>query len=191
MLQRPTSHTTAPHSQTFEQIYHKHIDALYHYGIKFKANQQLVEDCIQDLFADLWQRPESLSRVKNMRPYLLGALRRKLLKRIYAEKEAPYPEEELNTFFEVRFADNSEVQKLFDQEHLLIIHSAFCKLTEKQKEVIYLRFYNQLSFEEIAEVMSVQTRTIYKLSHRALTVLKEELGPYSSALQVFILLLNQ
>ncbi len=58
------------------------------------------------------------------------------------------------------------------EEQLVYLHQAFTKLSSRQKEVIYLRFYNQLSYEEIADVMSVQVKAIYKLMSRAILVLR-------------------
>lgn len=182
-----TNHYSSDSKQQFEQLYHTHIDALYHYGTKFKANRELVEDCIQDLFADLWEKKYELDKILSLRSYLLGALRRKLLRKVYTDREQLYDAEELNGFFEMHLLQESQSQQTVSEEHVQQIAHSFGKLTEKQKEVIYLRFYNQLSFKEIAEVMQVQTRTVYKLAHRSITILKEELSPYSPALHILLL----
>ncbi|WPP51739.1 RNA polymerase sigma factor [Catalinimonas niigatensis] len=182
-----TNHYSSNGRQQFEQVYHTHIDALYHYGTKFKANRELVEDCIQDLFADLWERKYELNKIQSLRSYLLGALRRKLLRKVYTNREQAYDAEELNGFFEMHLLQESQSQQSLSEKHAQQITHAFGKLTEKQKEVIYLRFYNQLSFKEIAEVMEVQTRTVYKLAHRSITLLKEELSPCTPALHILLL----
>jgi RNA polymerase sigma factor (sigma-70 family) len=178
--------TSATDQWQFEQVYHTHVDALYHYGTKFNVNRELVEDCIQDLFADLWEKRDTLSKIISIRSYLLGALRRKLLRKVYSDREYLYTSEELKGFFEMHLQQEDDNQQALSEEHVQHITHAFGKLTEKQKEVIYLRFYNQLSFKEIAEVMAVQTRTVYKLAHRSITLLKEELSPYSPALQFLL-----
>lgn len=189
-LQREDSHISyyspAKDQQQFEQIYHAHIDALYHYGTKFNANRELVEDCIQDLFADLWEKMHALDKIISLRSYLLGALRRKLLRKIYTDRELLYDTEELNGFFEMHLIQEAENQQFLTEENVQQITHAFGKLTEKQKEVIYLRFYNQLSFKEIAEVMEVQTRTVYKLAHRSISLLKEQFSSCSPALQLLV-----
>lgn len=182
------NYVTFTNRQQFEQVYHAHIDALHHYGTKFNANRELVEDCIQDLFADLWEKRDNLDQVQAMRSYLLGALRRKVLRKVYSDRESLYTSEEMTGFFEIHLLQEAESQQVLSEEGVQHITQAFEKLTEKQKEVIYLRFYNQLSFKEIAEVMSVQTRTVYKLAHRSISLLKEELAPYSPALQFLVLL---
>lgn len=179
--------SSANSMRQFEEVYSQHIDALHNYGTKFNANRELIEDSIQDLFADLWERRHELDSILSIRTYLLGALRRKLLRKIYSDREYVYDTEEFNGFFEMRLLQDAEGNEPLSEEHVQQIKMAFEKLTEKQKEVIYLRFYNQLSFKEIAEVMSVQTRTVYKLAYRAISLLKEQVTPYSPALQILLM----
>ncbi|MDF9796607.1 RNA polymerase sigma factor (sigma-70 family) [Catalinimonas alkaloidigena] len=178
--------STANSMRQFEKVYHEHIDALHNYGMKFNANRELIEDCVQDLFADLWEKRNKLDTIVSLRSYLLGALRRKLLRKIYSDREYVYDAEEYSGFFEMHLLKNAEAEMALAEEQLVQINSAFAKLTEKQKEVIYLRFYNQLSYKEIAEVMAVQTRTVYKLAYRAIDMLKEQISPYTPALQALL-----
>jgi RNA polymerase sigma factor (sigma-70 family) len=47
------------------------------------------------------------------------------------------------------------------------------QLTPRQREVIYLRFFEELSYEEIAGMLDISVKGAYKLSYRALDALKE------------------
>lgn len=180
-------HSSSHRNQNFEELYHQHINALHNYGIKFKANRELIEDCIQDLFADLWEKRNELDAIGSVRTYLLGALRRKILRKIYSDREHTYDADEFSSFFEMHLSKLSDSDPTFSDEYVQQLSGAFTKLTEKQKEVIYLRFYNKLDFKEIAEVMDVQTRTVYKLAYRAIGLLKEEITPFSPAFQMLLL----
>ena len=72
-------------------IYRSNISILYKYGNKFSSNGQLVEDCIQDLFLTIWKNRENLSATNSIKLYLLGALRKKLIR--YAEKDLRHRQE--------------------------------------------------------------------------------------------------
>jgi RNA polymerase sigma factor (sigma-70 family) len=158
---------------SFEQVYHDHVDALFHYGSKFKIRRSLLEDCIQDLFADLWEKRDELHKINSLRFYLLGALRRKVFRKIYTDRELLMQAEELPLQFEMDFLQQEDASQLLTDEQIQHIRQAFDQLTDKQKEVLYLRFYNQLSFQEIADLMAIQTRAVYKLSSRSLASLRE------------------
>ena len=176
----------------FEQIYFDHVEALFQYGAKFRANQELVEDCVQELFADLWEKQDNLDAIKSMRCYLLGALRRKLLRKIYTSQESLLETEDIFTFLhqhaieEKAIGDHTPAEA---EEVVKQLAAALQQLTNKQQEVLYLRFYNQLSFQEIAEIMAVQTRTVYKLASRSLSTLKNYLSNSLHAIKLLILLI--
>ncbi|MEO0330401.1 MAG: sigma-70 family RNA polymerase sigma factor [Bacteroidota bacterium] len=187
---RPSSSTNIPPEERshkmFEQVYHEHVTALFQYGSQFRTNQVLIEDCVQELFADLWENRHTLDTIRSIRSYLLGALRRKILRKIYALRERPLDSEDLFVLANRQTTGNSwDHQGQYSEETTKQLTTALQKLTYKQQEVLYLRFYNQLSFQEIAEIMSVQTRTVYKLCHRAITTLNTY---FSETLQTSYLL---
>jgi RNA polymerase sigma factor (sigma-70 family) len=57
------------------------------------------------------------------------------------------------------------------------IEESLTALTPRQREAIYLRFYEDLSFEEVSEILNLNVGGTYKLIYRALDKLKETLGP--------------
>lgn len=156
----------------FEQIYFGHVNMLYDYGMRMTRDTALVEDCVQDLFSDLWEKRMQMSCVHSVRSYLLISIKRRILRKLSNERKSA---------LQAQFHDDSQAfhPDLFEsmaEEKLIHLAQSFAKLSDKQKEVIYLRFYNQLSYEEIAEVMSVQVKAIYKLMARAIQTLRMHIG---------------
>ncbi len=177
---QPTSLFTSQSEENlrreFEQVYYDHAAALFRYGAQFQASPTLVEDCVQELFADLWEKKDTLAFVRSLRSYLLGALRRKILRETYATKEQPVPAEALFALSDHWVTAYKNDANALPEETIEQLANALNTLTDKQQEVLYLRFYNQLSFSEIAQIMSVQTRTVYKLCRRAITTLNAYLS---------------
>ncbi|HHX79897.1 MAG TPA: RNA polymerase subunit sigma, partial [Acholeplasmataceae bacterium] len=66
-------------------IYSEYFPILYRYGMKFRVDASLVEDTIQDLFADLIKNRETLGDTDNILFYLLKSFRRKLLRKMNKE----------------------------------------------------------------------------------------------------------
>ncbi|WPP51730.1 RNA polymerase sigma factor [Catalinimonas niigatensis] len=158
----------------FEQIYFKHVNLLYDYGIRISRNVPLVEDCIQDLFSDLWEKRLQMNTVHSVKSYLLVSIRRRIIRRLSSERENAFQnQQEIYNYAQDFDPDLSES---IAEEKLLHLSKAFAKLSDKQKEVIYLRFYSQLSYEEIADVMSVQVKAIYKLMARAIHSLRTHIS---------------
>src|SRR5690606_15005402 len=71
----------------FTIIYKRHVQRLYNYGMHTCRDKDLVLDCIQELFARLWDRRETVSSVGSVTFYLIKSFRRLLLSKIIARKK--------------------------------------------------------------------------------------------------------
>lgn len=160
--------------EAFGELFCCHYTCLFSYGIKICDERSYVEDCIQELFLDLWNH-KNPAPASSVRAYLLKALKYKLLrvlKKRRAELSQPVNEEE--TFFELShesFLVNSEVNK----EKLCKLLSAFEKLTKRQREIVYLRFYHDLDYEEISDIMGINYQAARNLVYQSIRQLKNEL----------------
>src|SRR4051812_16730497 len=65
--------------QAFARIYNSHIRALLSYGTKLSADMNMVEDCIHDLFIELWDRKAFLGNTSSIKLYLFKGLKRKII----------------------------------------------------------------------------------------------------------------
>ena len=62
----------------FQQIHQQHIGHLLNYGLRLSGTLSTVEDCIQDVFIEVWQYRNGLTQPVSIRFYLLKALRNRL-----------------------------------------------------------------------------------------------------------------
>ena len=161
----------AGNERAFEHIYYNHINLLYDYGLRLSRDAQLSEDCVQDFFVYLWENKHKLPEVKAVKPYLLVSLKRRVYRKLSEQKK------DMIIICEALVPGRSgfDPEPYDHAENIRVLQQAFTKLSEKQKEVIYLRFYNQLSYEEIAEVMEVKIKAIYKLMARAIQTLRKNI----------------
>jgi RNA polymerase sigma factor (sigma-70 family) len=157
----------------FEQIYYKHVNLLYDYGVRLSKDAQLAEDCIQDLFSDLWEKRSDLPQVAAVKSFLLVALKRRIYRMLANRKNS---QQKINQASEVILTGfDPYLDEQVHEANIIALKKAFKNLSDRQKEVIYLRFYNQLSYSEIAEIMDVQVKAIYKLTARALQSLRNNI----------------
>jgi len=157
----------------FLTIYRCHYHALFCYGFSLTTDKELTKDCIQELFLDIWKTRDTLNKdVTNVRSYLFTWLRRKTTsaflklakaKSIVSMQDATLTQscyEELLITFQ-----RSEEEK----EQL---RQALTKLTKKQLEIIKLKFFEKLSYAEIAAKTSLAPRTVYNLIYEAIRHLR-------------------
>jgi RNA polymerase sigma factor (sigma-70 family) len=149
----------------FLSIYECHYQALFSYGFTLTANTELTKDCIQELFLEIWKKHGTINKeVKNIRAYLFTWLRRKIFKELARLAGEKCTDELIENF----------TQNILPYEDLLIafqqseekkdeLRAALKKLTKKQLEIIRLKFFENLSYAEIAGKTSLSQRTVYNL----------------------------
>jgi RNA polymerase sigma factor (sigma-70 family) len=161
--------------EAFAQLMEFHYPALLNYGCRFQKDREFVKDCIQDLFLEFWKSREKLGEVLTPRSYLLVSLRRKLLRekgRIRWFREAG---ELSNDYcFEVQLAIESYlINNEIQHEDLKKLRRSLEQLTKRQREAIYLRFYQELGYEEIARTMGINNHSAVNLVYEAIKFIRE------------------
>ena len=156
-------------------IYKKFFPVLYSYGHQFTQDEELIKDCIHDVFAEINRARERISDTNNIKFYLLKSFRNRFL--YYQKKRGRmFLTEHLTDGYNFEFTFSIE-QKIIDsqlnQEKLSKLNQAVQQLPPRQREVIYYLFYEELSIDAIQELMQVtHRRTIQNIVYRALAKLK-------------------
>jgi RNA polymerase sigma factor (sigma-70 family) len=171
----------------FTALYQRHIKTLFSYGKKLLADDDAVEDLIQDLFIDLWQSRSRLSEVESPRFYLFRSLRRRIHKSLS-------PIQQRGQNWESVTEDTLPVS--LPQEFLLIEEEGVQKqknsldfwlksLPLRQHEVLILRYYQDFSYAEISEILTINEQSVRNLIQRGLLKLRQ-LSIHSILLLLFL-----
>ena len=157
-------------------LFETYYDALYHYGLKLTGDEELVKDCIQNLFQKLWRRREGLRAVQVVKAYLFKALRRHLgdeTKLVRHRHLLPA----YTDSFEVTYShEEFLIAQQGDAEQSARLLAALNQLSKRQREALYLKFFDGFSYERIAEVMSLNTQSVRNLIFNALKALRKVLA---------------
>lgn len=169
-----------------EYIYRTYTKDLFNYGMKICANNSLVEDAIQELFVELWNSRKNLAATEKIRFYLLKALKWKITHQLKRERKI-YGEQELEDVVEVEVVLPFESKLLSDQlseERRACLYEAMNKLPQRQKEILQLLFFEDLSHQEVADIMNIRVRSVYVTAYRALSSLRENIKHYGVQLLI-------
>ena len=159
--------------KALEILYQRYYSLLLNYGLRCSTDKELVKDCIQDLFINLHQNTHINVTNITVRSYLLKALRNNLTYKLATNKEADSLDDSVfhiplnEDLFEQLFPKNDHDLQL--ARRLLV---AISQLSPNQKTVLYLRYVQELSYKEIADVMDMNIQSSMNLSSRALTKLR-------------------
>jgi RNA polymerase sigma factor (sigma-70 family) len=157
----------------YGEIYSNHAPALLAYGSRITSDHKLVEDCLQDLFIELWKSRENLSSTNSIKFYLFKALRLKIFR-----YQSHQNTESLDDYMYV-VNDPSHEENFIKLEsesiQINLLKDAIEHLPLRQREAINLRYFHGFSNEEVASIMSVNYQSACKLIYAALKRLKESL----------------
>jgi RNA polymerase sigma factor (sigma-70 family) len=145
---------------------------MYKYGVRFFANGDCVKDCIQDVFFELWNRRERIKQTESVKSYLFKALRL----RIFREKSNwKYAESlEDNYEFAIEFDVETNIIELESSQQIRVrLHKIINNLPKRQKEILYLRFYEGMDQDKIAEVMGLNRQSVYNLLYESILSLRK------------------
>ena len=161
--------------EAFSIIYKSYSVSLYVYGLKFTTRQDIIEDCIQDLFINLLKNHKKISRGDNIQFYLLKAFRNNLFRLLKREKV--YQEPSANQYdFQVVFSiEQSIIDKEEENEKSRLLVDSLKSLSSRQKEAIYLRYTKGFEYRQVASIMNMEVESCRNLISRALTKLRKSL----------------
>ncbi len=161
--------------EAFGQLFRRHYSLLYQYGSKICADSSALEDCIQELFIELWQK-KNPAPVHSVKAYLLQALKFKLYKSFRDHKRVQNIEGVNHEPFELSH-ETFLIHTQEDQEKAKRIFESINQLSPRQKEVIYLKIYKGLSYEEVGEIMQINYQVVRNLLCQALKTFRNLVLP--------------
>ncbi|SFE64117.1 RNA polymerase sigma factor [Sunxiuqinia elliptica] len=167
----------AGNEQGLSDLFTRLYPDLYLYGMKIFNLPDLVKDSIQDVFVRVWEKRKTLGEVLNPKAYLITALRRKLFenKERYfaadAEILTKISEKQAFSFVENEFTEIPEISEKLRESLIATIND----LPERQRELVFLRFYYNLKYLEIADILNVKEQTVKNLMQRTMGSLSSKL----------------
>ncbi|CAG4999876.1 hypothetical protein DYBT9275_02333 [Dyadobacter sp. CECT 9275] len=152
-----------------------HYKPLLNYGYKFIKDEEFIKDCIQDTFIEIWNKRKQLSEPDSVRAYLFICLRRKVFRngsklKLFRQHDTTFLDE---TDLSVEFSpewwmikEESMAERTRDMANMLNA------LPRRQREVVYLKYYQELTREEIAGLMAIAPQTVSNLLQMAFDYLR-------------------
>lgn len=160
------------HSEHFTWVMETHYEALYDYGMRLsQGDEALTKDCIQEVFLHFWSKRATWAGLQSEKAYLLVSLRHGIIdayrknRRSLAFVRLSEAEEPV-AVFDLLFGEPDEAP----QEQLALLLN---KLPRRQREALYLRYFAEMEYPDVAAAMGVKERTVYNLVHEGLNSLRQ------------------
>ena len=178
--------------EMFLALYKKYYHTLLFIGLKEMKDAQLVKDTIQQLFLYLWEKRETIQEARDVRSYLVTSFLRKLTADWKKSQKAGVLQVVWNSYPEdLQPNPEEKLIKKDEQSHLFkLLMDRINELPHRQKELIVLRFYEGLTYDEIVQRTGLSHRTVYNKIHEGLKKLKLDMitNHYSHSAALLLLI---
>lgn len=166
----------------FRHLVERHQNAVIGTVAKMLGNASESEDIAQQVFLRIWRNAKRYRPDAKFTTYLFTITRNLVFnetRRKSRKKEVSADEREENSHHLAEASpDRRPDAELLQAELQDAVDKAIAALPEAQGMAVVLRRYEQLSYEEIAEVQGLSVSAVKSLLFRARTTLREELAGY-------------
>ena len=157
----------------YAEMYRLYYKRFYNYGKKFTDNDALLKDCIQEVLLIVWDKRHILPTIEYAGTYFYTSFRHSLLQKLKQQRKLL--SEDMQRIVLEFGADQLIISREIEADQKEQVQKALQTLTPRQREAIFLRFYEGLTYEEVAMVLQITTKATYKIMARALSQLKEKM----------------
>lgn len=167
----------------YNTLFRDYSELMFKYGMKLIGRADIVEEAIQCVFVNLYRQRSRISTPTSVRAYMLGALKNELFgchHRQMRNLRREMAEGQLDIECKYGFLLELDTESLIaaseaERERSAALQQAIDKLPPRQREAIYLKYYDNLSGPEIAQVMGISHQTTRTTLMNALTNLRKEM----------------
>lgn len=173
--------------EVFESAFNEHWEALYCQAIKKVQSEEIAKDLVQEVFIVLWNNLEQAPESGRLLPYLYGILRNKVLQL--------YEKDEVRLRYAVKVSRLGEQEELSSFQHFVgkelqgIITSEVAKMPLGMRKIYQLRKDEELSINEISQLLSISPQTVKNQLQNAYHRLRARVRNYDSSLVSVVLIL--
>ncbi len=159
----------AGNDEAYASLFDRYARVMFMYGSQFCGDREVVKECIQDVFVNIWFNRNRLARTDNVKYYLFGALRNSIINALKKESRR-------NALYEAVFnaepVRKEHIDRMDIEEDEKMMHARISEimdmLSPRQRQVIYYRYIDNLSITEISDLLNMSYQAVLNTIQRAI-----------------------
>lgn len=160
----------------FSMLYKRYVQRLYNYGMHMCGRRDIVLDALQEVFSRIWEKRDTLADARFVNHYLFASYRRLLMGKLINGRRLALTTLEASEVFEfVPSFEESLIDNENKAEKYKRLRASVGTLTKRQREAVFLKFYSELSYAEVASIMELHPDSVYNLISKAIQRLRTKL----------------
>lgn len=153
----------------FTEAYHSHADSLFRHALFKVSDRELAKDLVQETFTKTWAYIAKSGTVESLKPFLFRTLNNLIIDE-YRKRKNSSLDELMDEGFDIGVDNSESLFDTLDGERALAL---LRKLPQEYQDVIYMRYVEGLSPQEISEILGESKNTLSVRIHRGLKKLEQ------------------
>ena len=168
------------------ELYKRLYIPLVNFAFKLCEDKEVARDAFSDLMISFWDKRERLNKVNNVKSYLMTALKHKILYDLNIQNKIA----KVNDihFDEVLSYEDILINSEEQDELRKCLKLAFSRLSPRQAQFITMKYYDGMSYEEIATTTGVDIKAVYNKVYEGIKILRTQLPKKYNNIPTFFLL---
>lgn len=158
---------------SLELLYKEISPTIRYIAFKYLQNESEANDIIQDFWADIYRIADGFISIQNSFSYLCKVMTRMAINRFKLVTR-----DKRNVVHYVDYEKFAQTTDIEQAEVSIYVESAMKKLTDTEKIIIQLTYFEQMTIREIAKVLKISKSMVGKLKLRAISTMKSDLCQY-------------
>ncbi len=162
----------------YKRLYEKYVGQMYSYGKALGVDDDVLYDLIHDVFLHFFEHQNEIVDNDNVKYYLFRCLKNRMISEKRKEVTMEDIDESDDYLFSITVSGLDYIEEEEERKEIAEqIENMLCSLTGRQREAIYLRYMQELEYDEIAVLLNLTTKGTRKLIYRAIERMREQYGP--------------
>lgn len=158
-------------SDAFAYFYNQYVARIYRFVFMKVSDKDLAQDMTQEIFLKVWQQMVDKKQIKSFTAFIFRIARNTVIDHYRQKDNQSLPLEYIEDISQDQASSpDKHLDKHLDLKRLL---QNLQNLKDEYKEVLLLRYVEDLSIDDIAQVIQKDKNNVRVLIHRALNKLKE------------------
>jgi RNA polymerase sigma-70 factor (ECF subfamily) len=154
-------------------LINRHLKMVYNYAYSICKNSSDAEDISQEVFLKVWKKIKKYDPKQNFKTWILTITRNTTIDWLRKKRPLVFSD------FENSAGENTFIENITDEEILpdevfakvedaKMLESLLGKISPKEREVLDIRYRQDMTFEEVATILGKPIDTVKSIHRRAL-----------------------
>jgi len=145
----------------FDILIERYEAKIKRYSRKFLSDHEDINDVLQNIFIKAYKNIQSFNTKRKFSSWFYRIAHNELVNALKKKSKNPLPLFNLDTFLPQYFYDKNNLEQDLNQQQMReIVNKCLDKLEPKYKEPIILYYFENLSYQEIADILEIPISTV-------------------------------